>query len=84
MIVHLNIVSALAYFITRIFEPHSVYTKKLAKGGHLLTDDKDSNVLMSMNVSDMLEKDFTVLNQSDNFLKLIDAFSKSNRTILPE
>jgi chloride channel protein, CIC family len=83
LFVPLMIVSALAYFTTRLFEPHSVYTKILAQRGHLLTDDKDSNVLMSLNVADLIEKDYIVLKPEDYLQKLISAFSISRRTIFP-
>jgi CIC family chloride channel protein len=83
LFVPLMIVSALSFFITRIFEPHSIYTKRLAQQGQLLTDDKDSNVLLTLNLSDLIEKDFIVLNSNDHLQKLIEAFSKSNRTIFP-
>jgi CIC family chloride channel protein len=83
LFVPLMIVSALSFFITRIFEPHSIYTKRLAQQGQLLSDDKDNNVLLNLNLSDLIEKDFIILNSKDPFLKLIDAFSKSKRTIFP-
>ncbi|MFN8258410.1 MAG: chloride channel protein [Bacteroidales bacterium] len=83
LFVPLMIVSALAYFTTRIFEPHSIYTKSLALKGYLMTDDKDSNVLMTLKVADLIEKDFVVLNQNDSLRKLITAFSNSNRTLFP-
>jgi chloride channel protein, CIC family len=83
LFVPLMIVSALAYFTTRLFEPHSVYTKILAQRGHLLTDDKDSNILMSLNVTDLIEKDYIVLKPEDYLQKLISAFSISRRTIFP-
>ncbi|NLT51204.1 MAG: chloride channel protein [Ignavibacteria bacterium] len=83
LFVPLMIVVALSYFITRIFEPHSIYTKKLAETGHLLTGDKDSNVLMFLNVSEVIEKDFIVLRADKYLNQLIEAFSKSNRTVFP-
>jgi chloride channel protein, CIC family len=83
LFVPLMIVSALAYFITRIFEPHSIYTKKLAEQGNLLTDDRDSNILMSMNVADLIEKNFIVLKPNDYLRELTSAFSKSSKTIFP-
>jgi len=83
LFVPLMIVSALSYFITRIFEPHSVYTKKLAESGNLLTDDKDSNVLKYLKMEDLIEKDFAVLNINDTLQSLIEAFTNSKRSIFP-
>ena len=36
LFVPLMIVSAISYFISRYFEPYSIYTKKLAQKGHLV------------------------------------------------
>ena len=83
LFVPLMIVSALSYFITRYFEPHSVYTKHLAKKGQLLTDDKDSNVLIYLKISDLVETDFVILKTTDHLNTLVDAFSRSNRNIFP-
>lgn len=83
LFVPLMIVSALSYFITRYFEPFSVYTKNLAKKGHILTDDKDSNVLKYLKISDLIETDFIVLKTTENLNALVDAFVMSNRNIFP-
>lgn len=83
LFIPLMIVSALAYFITRIFEPYSVYTKKLAQKGELLGEDKDSNVLKYLKVEDLIENDFITLNVNDKLQNLIDAFSISNRNVFP-
>lgn len=83
LFVPLMIVSALSYFITRYFEPFSVYTKNLAKKGHILTDDKDSNVLKYLKISDLIETDFIVLKTTEHLNSLVDAFAVSNRNIFP-
>jgi len=83
LFVPLMIVSAMAYFITRIFEPHSVYTKKLAEMGHLLSNDKDENVLTSLNIDDLIEKNYIVLKPEDEFKKLVAAFTESTKSVFP-
>jgi chloride channel protein, CIC family len=83
LFVPLMIVSALSYFITRYFEPFSVYTKNLAQKGQILTDDKDSNVLKYLKIKDLIETDFIVLKTTDKLKDLVSAFSKSNRNIFP-
>ncbi|MCX6245535.1 MAG: chloride channel protein [Bacteroidetes bacterium] len=83
LFVPLMIVSAISYFISRYFEPYSVYTKKLAQKGHLFTDDKDSNVLRQIVLDDLIETDFIRVRIDDPFTKLIEAFTSSNRNIFP-
>ena len=83
LFVPLMIVSALSYFISKYFEPYSVYTKMLAKKGQHYINDKDKNILNLMNMEEIIEKDFIVLNISDNIDKLIEAFTRSNRNLFP-
>jgi len=83
LFVPLMIVSAISYFISRYFEPYSIYTKKLAQKGHLLTGDKDSNVLRQILLDDLIETEFIPLLVTDKFEKLIGAFTKSNRNVFP-
>jgi len=83
LFVPLMIVSAISYFISRYFEPYSVYTKKLAQKGHLFTGDKDSNVLRQILLDDLIETEFIPLLVTDKFEKLIEAFTKSNRNVFP-
>jgi CIC family chloride channel protein len=83
LFVPLMIVSAISYFISRYFEPYSIYTKKLAQNGHLFTGDKDTNVLRQILLDDLIETEFIPLLLTDKFEKLIAAFTKSNRNIFP-
>lgn len=83
LFVPLMIVSALSYFISRYFEPYSIYTKKLAQKGHVFTGDKDTNVLRQILLDDLIETEFFPLLITDKFGKLIEAFTNSNRNIFP-
>lgn len=83
LFVPLMIVSAMAYFITRIFEPHSVYTKKLAEMGFLPSNDKDENVLTSLKLEDLIEKNYVVLRPEDSLSNLISAFTESTKSVFP-
>lgn len=83
LFVPLMIVSAISYFISRYFEPYSIYTKKLAQNGELFTGDKDTNVLRQILLDELIETEFIPLLVTDKFSKLIDAFTKSNRNVFP-
>ncbi len=83
LFVPLMIVSALSYFISRYYEPYSIYTKKLEQKGHAVTHDKDLNVLRQIILSDLIEKDFIPVSISGTFQILKDAFTKSNRNVFP-
>lgn len=52
----LMIVSVCAYLTIIIFEPHSVYSQRLARRGELLTHDKDRAILTLMSMDSVIEK----------------------------
>ena len=47
----LMMVSVSSYLTIMVFEPHSIYSMRLAKKGELLTHHKDKAVLTLMNIS---------------------------------
>lgn len=83
LFVPLMIVSAISFFISRYFEPYSIYTKNMVKRGQYSTDDKDSNIFKHIPLDDIVEREFIALNQNDTFLTLIDAFTRSKRNVFP-
>jgi len=83
LFVPLMIVSALSFFISRYFEPYSIYTKKLAQAGHYFTGNIDSNIFKTLPLDEMVETEFIPLNQNDKFSTLIDAFTRSKRNVFP-
>jgi len=83
LFVPLMIVSALSFFISRYFEPYTIYTKKLAQKGHLFTADKDTNILMQLQLHDLIEKEFVPLLGTAKFRDVIDAFTTSQRNVFP-
>jgi len=52
----LMMVSVCAYLTIVIFEPHSVYSQRLARRGELLTHDKDRAILTLMSMDSVIEK----------------------------
>ena len=54
----LMMVSVSAYLTIMIFEPHSIYSMRLAKKGELLTHHKDKAMLTLMNIESVVETDF--------------------------
>jgi CIC family chloride channel protein len=83
LFVPLMIVSALSYFISKYFEPYSVYTKRLAQRGHLLTSDKDYNILNLLRLDDLIETEFIPLKSEGTLKSLVDAFTVSSRNLYP-
>jgi len=83
LFVPLMIVSALSYFITRYFEPYSIYTNQLAKKEHYFAGDKDSNILQQLNLDELIETEFVPVLVTDRLSNLLEAFKKSKRNIFP-
>ncbi len=83
LFVPLMIVSAISFFITRYFEPFSIYTKKLAARGHLSTKDKDENLLEMMSIQKLLETDFKPVTMNTTLGELIEVIASCKRNIFP-
>lgn len=83
LFIPLMLVSAISYFFTRYFEPHSIYTKRLAQKGHLITTDKDKNVLNKLKLKTLIETDFTSISSSASLGELVEIIAHSRRNIFP-
>jgi CIC family chloride channel protein len=83
LMIPLMITVAISYFTVNYFEPHSIYTKHLAKRGELITHNKDQAVLTLMNVRSEIETDFIPLDISDTLGNLVKTIARSKRNIFP-
>ena len=83
LFIPLIITATIAFGVTRIFESYSIYTKRIAKRGELLTHDSDQAVLTLLKVNDLIETDFNPVRIDDTFGKLLDTVSGSRRNIFP-
>lgn len=79
----LMIVSVSAYLTIIIFEPHSIYTMRLAKRGQLLTHHKDRAILTLMKMERVVEKDFVAVYPEMELGELVKAIAASHRNIFP-
>lgn len=82
LFVPLMMVSATAYFISRAFEPFSIYTSKLARKG-IRIDDRESVFLHSLALNDILILDVTPFKKSDNLKTVMAGIAKSSQSIFP-
>jgi len=83
MFIPLLITSTVAYVTIMRFEPHSIYTKRLAQSGELITHHKDKAVLRSMELKQLIETDFEIISPDASLRDLVVAISKSNRNLFP-
>ncbi|MBN2347436.1 MAG: chloride channel protein [Bacteroidales bacterium] len=83
LLIPLIISSTISFMTIRYFEPHSLYTSRLAKRGELITHHKDKAILTLLKVGKVIEKDFIELSPEDTLGKLVKAIAKSKRNIFP-
>ena len=83
LLVPLILTSSISYGFTRIFEKYSIYTKRIAAIGELLTHDSDQAVLTLMHASDLIEEDFRTVRIDATLGELVNAVEQSERNIFP-
>ncbi|MBR3292354.1 MAG: chloride channel protein [Bacteroidales bacterium] len=83
LLIPLIVASTVSFATIRIFERYSIYTKRIAAQGELLTHDSDQAVLTLLKTSDMLERDFTPVCYTDTLGMLVEAISRSHRNLFP-
>ena len=79
----LMIVSVMSYVLILVFEPHSIYARRLAQKGELLTHNKDRSVLTLMHLDSVLEKDLQTVPPEMELGELVQVIAKSHRNIFP-
>ena len=77
------IVSISAYLTILMFEPHSIYSMRLAQKGELMTHHKDKAVLTLLKMDDVIEKDFEVVNPHMSLGDLVKVIARSSRNAFP-
>ena len=83
LFVPLIITSGISYGVMRIFEKYSIYTKRIAQTGQLLTHDSDQAVLTLLKTADLVETDFTPVRIDATLGELVEAVAGSDRNIFP-
>ncbi|MBR6466286.1 MAG: chloride channel protein [Bacteroidales bacterium] len=83
LLMPLIITSAISYATIRLFEPYSIYTKRIAKRGYLLTHDSDKAVLTLLKIDDVLETNFSPIEEGASLGDLLTVISSSSRDIYP-
>ena len=79
----LMMVSVSAYLTIMIFEPHSIYSMRLAQKGELVTHHKDKSVLTLMNIESVVETDFEQVHPENDLGEMVKVISKAKRNMFP-
>ncbi|MBO5979205.1 MAG: chloride channel protein [Bacteroidales bacterium] len=83
LLIPLILTSTVSYAVTRAIEPYSIYTKRIAKKGELLTHDSDQAVLTLLKTGDLVESDFSTVKIDATLGELVQVVSESKRNIFP-
>lgn len=83
LLIPLIITASISYGIAHSVDPYSIYTKRIAKKGELLTHDSDQAVLTLLKVDDFVEKDFHPVFIDDTLGTFVKAVADSCRNIFP-
>jgi CIC family chloride channel protein len=83
LLVPLIISATVAYVIATRLEPHSIYTKRLAEMGDLVTHHKDKAAMHYMNVKELIETDFEILTPDLSLGQLTYYIARSKRDLFP-
>lgn len=81
--VPLMITSIVAYLATMPFEPHSIYTKRLAEKGDLITHHKDKAALSRLSIENLIENNFISTLPDITLGEFVKLVAKSQRNVFP-
>ncbi|MBQ6576602.1 MAG: chloride channel protein [Bacteroidales bacterium] len=79
----LILTSTISFGTIRIFEKYSIYTKRIAASGELLTHDSDQAVLTLLRVSDLIERDFSTISIDATLGEFVKVIGASERNLFP-
>ena len=79
----LMIVSICAYLTIIIFEPHSIYSARLARQGKLITHHTDHAVLTLMQLDSLIERDYLAVAPDAELGDIVRKISRSRSSVIP-
>jgi len=83
LVIPLMITVAISYLTITPLESHSIYHKRLAMLGELITHNKDKAVLTLVKLKDVIETDLLTVRIDSTLGELVKIISKSKRNIFP-
>ncbi len=83
LLIPLMITSATAFLTAIPIEPHSLYHRRLALKGDLITHNKDKAILTLLKLHNVIEKDLLTIKPESTLGELVGIIAKSKRNIFP-
>ena len=79
----LMLTSVIGYLTSKGMEPYSIYARRLAQKGDLLTHNKDKAVLTLLNTDSVIEKDFQAVSPEMSLGDMVKVIARSPRNTFP-
>lgn len=83
LMVPLMIVSSISFAISKRFEVHSFDIKDLADKGEVFTDNRDKNMLNSIDISKLITTDIKSVGESNSLEELMEVIKTSTQILFP-
>ncbi len=83
LIVPLMLTSSVSFMTIKVFDPHSIFNRRLAEKGELLTHHKDQAVLTLLSVEEVIDTDLDTIPLKSTLGDLTKIIAKSRRNIFP-
>ena len=81
LLIPLIIASTVSYGTTRIFEKYSIYTKRIAQSGDLLTHDNDQAVLTLMSTNSLIRDKYPRIYIGGHLRDVVSAIQDNNAAV---
>ncbi len=82
LLIPLILTSTVSYGTVRLFEKYSIYTKRIAQSGDLLTHDNDQAVLTLLRTRDLIRDKYPRLSMNDNLRDVVAAVKDSTAAVI--
>lgn len=83
LLLPLILCATVAYGVTRIREKYSIYTKRIAQSGDLLTHDSDQAVLTLLHTRDLVRDKYPHVSPDDSLSGIRDIVASSTVAVFP-
>lgn len=83
LFIPLIITATISFGTIRIVEKYSIYTKRIAKSGDLLTHDSDQAVLTLLKTSDLVEANFRPVSIDATLGEFVQVIATAKRNLFP-
>ena len=82
LLIPLILTSTVSFGTVRIFEKYSIYTKRIAQSGDLLTHDSDQAVLTLMHTNDLIRDKYPKVQIDATLKEIIDVVADTEAAVL--